>query len=115
MDYVAHGLSEPPSLASPVLEVMSFESPAQQLEAGDSAHPTTMGVDQATHVNTSRGASPEGMQDGIIPMSPTSFLASNPYDPDLLPRQGQEASTQGCTRPSSTQALYQGGGPGATP
>jgi hypothetical protein len=61
----------PPSLVSPVMELVSFSSSPHQAEPIETA---LAGQELAVHVNTSRGVEPEGMQDGVNPMSPSSFI-----------------------------------------
>jgi hypothetical protein len=75
VDQLAHGLLVTPSLASLVLEVMRPESPASLVQTVGSTCQTTMQGDQDQHITTTRGASPEGMIAGCIPLSPSSFLA----------------------------------------
>jgi hypothetical protein len=59
-----------PSLASSVLEMMSFISPAQQFEPEVSAPPPAEPESGAIHVKTSR-ATPDSLHEGMISSSPT--------------------------------------------
>jgi hypothetical protein len=69
----AHEASTPLSLESPVLEMITFDLPVQQIQmVAFECQPEPRASDM--HVNTSRGASLEGMCDDIISVSPNTLL-----------------------------------------
>jgi hypothetical protein len=67
--------SAAPSLASPVLEMMHPESPTSLFQLAGVACQTATQGDHDQHITVTRGASLEGMVQGCIPSSPSSFIA----------------------------------------
>jgi hypothetical protein len=74
-----HDASVPLSITSPSLEAVSFDMLAQQFVSEDVACQGPAPVADMAHVNVSQRAEPDGLCDGVIPSSPSSFFQDHAF------------------------------------